>query len=284
LPASSPRRRVCDFAKEHGRHDTLAVPHELALAAYASGRFNEPMSTVDPTLARRLRATRRPSNLRVVLVLALLAVGGAVAGYGWAGFADMMSSEPDSPSVPVLVAIPVGLLLVIVGLMAWLGVVLRCSDVGLLYGLAAVLAGAAGGVLAAPADASGRPRAVIVAAVALVALGAVALLLGAAAASGRARRSRRDAEMVDTGTLTTAVVSDKGYTRFRESDRILTIVTFVFTDLHGTQRWVQRRMVVHASDPIEEGRSTRLWYDAAHPDDDRSIVVELARDSPLRAP
>jgi hypothetical protein len=85
------------------------------------------------------------------------------------------------------------------------------------------------------------------------------------------------------GVLAAATVSDKGYTVFHESDRILTTVTFTFTDLQGVQRWVQRTMTVSAADPIENGQETRLWYDAANPGNDRAIVVELAYRSPLRA-
>ena len=88
--------------------------------------------------------------------------------------------------------------------------------------------------------------------------------------------------MMRSGTRTTATVTDKGYDIFRESARILTSVTFTFTDLNGVQRWVQRPMLITASDPVVEGQETDLWYDPSAPGNDKRIVVKLAVDGPLR--
>ncbi|MFZ2172834.1 MAG: hypothetical protein WAW17_02135 [Rhodococcus sp. (in: high G+C Gram-positive bacteria)] len=90
------------------------------------------------------------------------------------------------------------------------------------------------------------------------------------------------AKFQHTGTSVSATVSDKGYTTFRESDRILTSVTFTFTDGTGTPRWVQRHMAIHASSTIVDGQQTRLWYDATDPGNDSRVTVELANEWPLR--
>lgn len=241
------------------------------------------MSTVDPTIARREREQRRPSNARVGVLLALLLLGGFAAGYGWGGFDAMMSSGPDEPSVLVLVAIPVGMIVTIVSLIAWMAVVLKRADLGLMYGNAAALLGAGAGVIVV-ATAGGGASYVLAIGFGLLGLAMACLVLGVVAAASRRRRAAAEEEAMRTGTQVTAVVTDKGYTVFHESDRILTTVTFSFTDLQGVQRWVQRTMVIEAGDPVQNGQETRLWFDAADPGDDKAIVVELAHRSQLRSP
>lgn len=244
-------------------------------------RLNVGMSTVDPTIARRERAERRPSNVRVVVTLILLLAGGLAAGYGWGGFGTMMATVPEEPPVLVLVAIPVGMMLAIGASIAWAALVLKRSDLGIMYGNAAVLLGAGIGVIAISAESG--PVFVTTIGYGLIALAVVCLILGIAAAGARARRENADDAAMRTGTQVTALVTDKGYTMFRESDRIFTTVTFAFTDLQGTQRWVQRPMLVTAADPIHDGQQTPLWFDPANPGNDKAIVVELAHRSPLRA-
>jgi hypothetical protein len=240
------------------------------------------MSTVDPTIAQKLRESRRPTLLRVVVVLALLVVGGLLAGYGWGSIGRVMDEDLVAPDASIFIAIPVGMFVTIVSSIAWTGIVMKRRDLGLMYGNAAALLGGGVGVLVA----AGKHRDGSVATaigLALLGLAVVCVVLGAVAASSRRRRARAEDDTIRTGTVVAATVSDKGYTVFHESDRILTTVTFTFTDLQGVQRWVQRTMTINAADPIENGQETRLWYDAANPGNDRAIVVELAYRSPLRA-
>ena len=239
------------------------------------------MSTLDPTRARKFNESRRPSAARVAVVLVMLVLGGFLAGYGWGSIGRLMDENLVAPDASIFIAIPAGMILTIVSSIAWTGIVFKRSDLGLMYGNAAALFGGGAGALLA---ASGYSDGAVVAGIglALLALGAVCGVLGAAAAAARRRRSRAEEETMRTGTLATATVSDKGYTRFRESDRILTTVTFTFTDLQGIQRWVQRMMTINAADPVENGQETRLWYDATEPGNDKGIVVELAHASPLR--
>jgi hypothetical protein len=239
------------------------------------------MSTIDPAIAARARRARRPSGVRVVVLLVLQFAGGALAGFGWGSFGAM--SEEMEPPWQMVIAIPVGTLLLILSSIAWAGTVMRRTDIGLAYGTAAALVGGGGGVLVA-STAVPRPGATIVlwVGIALIALGAAFLMLGLAAAASRARIARRQREIVRTGQLATATVSDKGYLVFGESTRILTTVTFTFRDLSGTQRWVQRAMVIRAEAPLENGDETRLWYDGSNPGDADSIVVEAAMNSPVR--
>lgn len=241
------------------------------------------MSTVDPTIARRERAAWRPSNLLVFVVLLLLLVGGLAAGYGWGGFGTLMATEPDEPPVLMLVAIPVGMMLAIVASIAWGALVVKRSDLGFMYGNAAMLLGAGAGAIVAAEEAGSDGRIVAYVGYGLLALALACLLLGIAAAGVRGRRARAEQDAMRSGTQVTAVVTDKGYTVFHESNRILTTVTFGFTDLQGTQRWVQRLMAIDAADPVQNGQQTRLWFDAANPGDDKAIVVELAYNSPLRS-
>lgn len=239
------------------------------------------MSTVDPAIAKRQREARTPSNLQVGVVLALLLVGGFLTGYGWGGFGWMVDVDTEEVVVPILVAIPLGMVLTIISSIVWTLVVVKRGDVGIMYGNAAVLLGGGLGVLAVAAG-LGTPLVLVVVATALLVLAAGALALGAAAAASRRRGAEREDAAVREGSVTTATVSDKGYTVFHESDRILTTVTFTFTDPAGVQRWVQRPMVVRSSDPVVDGQSTRLWFDPRDPGNDKRIVVELARANPWR--
>ncbi|GIT80408.1 hypothetical protein LLS1_20770 [Leifsonia sp. LS1] len=236
------------------------------------------MSTVDPSRARAARQARRPSTTRVVVLLVVLFAGGVLMGWGWGGFA-LIGEDAEPPVGAVLGAVG-GLILSVAGFAGWTATMLRRSDVGLGYGAAAELLGGGAGLMAVLQGTQNVVAHGI--AWALFVLGAFFLVLGASAAAARRRQGSRDERIMESGMLTTATVSDKGYDFFHESSRILTTVTFTFTDLQGTQRWVQKTVLIEQSAPIMEGQETRLWYDAANPGDTRSIVVELARANALR--
>lgn len=248
-------------------------------------RFNRVMSTVDPSIAKLERQNRRPSTVSVVVLLLVLFMGGFVTGYGWASFGVVSAATPDEPPIVAIVAIPLGMMLLIGGSIVWLSIVMRRSDIGIMYGNAAALLGAGVGVLTVEAGAdaaAGDSALVTIVGVVLLVLAAGALALGLSAAAARRRDRQRAERAMQSGMLTTATVSDQGWTVFRESTRIFTTVTFTFVDLAGTRRWVQRQMLIRAENPVRNGAETRLWYDAANPGDDRSIVVELAQQNPLR--
>ncbi|MCU1527162.1 MAG: hypothetical protein JWP75_925 [Frondihabitans sp.] len=206
-----------------------------------------------------------------------------MTGYGWTGFTAVMTQmewQSDPPTL-TMVAIPVGMFVSIAAIIAWVAVVMKRPEYGLAYGTAGLLAGAGIGVLAAR-DKFQDPGLVVFVGVGLLCLGAAFIVLGGLAAMSRARAASRQEAARRTGTLTTATVSDRGYTIFRESTRILTTVTFTFVDLGGVRRWVQRPMLIRAEDPLQNGQETQLWYDPARPGDDKSIVVAAAAASPWR--
>ncbi|MFF2053321.1 hypothetical protein ACFVU2_17100 [Leifsonia sp. NPDC058194] len=241
------------------------------------------MSTVDPSIAKAQREARRtatrPGAARVLILLVVLIAGGFGLGYGWGGL-GMLDEFGEPPWTAVLGVIG-GMLLTIAGSGLWAVTAMKRSDIGFGYGAAATLIGAGSGLLVA-AEPNGFPTIALTVAVALLGLGLLFLVVGVIAAGARRRQRSREDETARSGMLTTATVSDKGYDFFHDSSRILTTVTFTFRDLQGTQRWVQKTMVVHQSDPIVEGQETRLWYDAAAPGNARTIVVELARDNAFR--
>lgn len=234
----------------------------------------EAVSLTDPTLPRKLRQAKRPSTARVIILLALLLIGGIALGYGWT---SLSLSESEPPAL-ALVGVAAGMPLTILASIVWSWTILRRDDIGIGYGAAATLLGAGAGVLLAAS--SGVP---LVIGVALLALGLLFLVLGIRAAQSRSAQEKRDLETMRTGTVTTATVTDKGYDFFRESARILTTVTFRFVDLQRTERWVQRTMLIQQANPVVEGQETRLWYDARNPGDEKGIVVELARQFPVRS-
>ncbi|WP_025158496.1 DUF3592 domain-containing protein [Leifsonia aquatica] len=241
------------------------------------------MSTVDPSIAKAQREARRtakrPSTARVLILLVLLLAGGFGLGSGWGGF-GMLDEFGEPPLTSVLGTI-LGLMLTIAAGALWAVTATKRSDIGFGYGAAATLIGAGAGLLVVAAP-HGYPAVAVAIAVGLLIVGVLFLLLGIVAAASRNRQRSRDAETVRSGTLTTATVSDKGYDFFHESPRILTTVTFTFHDLQGTQRWVQKTMLIEQARPVVEGQETRLWYDASHPGDARGIVVELAWDHAFR--
>lgn len=239
------------------------------------------MSTTDPGIAKRQRAARRPSNLRVAITLLFLLLGGFALGVGWGGFGWMVDLDTEQVDVLIVAAIPLGMALTVISSIAWAFLVGKRSDLGVMYGNTAVLVGGALGVVLVSQRVDDDGVLTLVA-LGLLVLAAGALTLGLLAAASRRRAVTRAADARRSGRETTATVTDRGWTIFHESTRIFTTVTFSFVDLAGTQRWVQRQMVIHAAHPVENGQTTRLWYDQANPGDDRRIVVELAEDNPLR--
>jgi hypothetical protein len=240
------------------------------------------MSTVDPSIARKAREARVPGNVAVAALLTLHVLGGLASGFGWSTFASLSDEGGAEPDALGIVGITVGMPVAIVASILWTGVVLKRRDVGLGYGFAGFWLGAGLGILLAAQRVPQAAEVLRVVGVIALVLAALLLLVGVRAARARRAALESAAVMMRTGTRTTATVSDKGYDIFRESSRILTTVTFTFTDLQGVQRWVQRPMLVTASDPVVEGRESDLWYDSSAPGDDKRIVVKLAMDSPMR--
>ncbi|MFB2598232.1 hypothetical protein ACEXQE_10600 [Herbiconiux sp. P17] len=240
------------------------------------------MSTIDPAIAARERSAKRPGTVRVAVLLLLLLIGGFGAGFGWGAVGGF--SEDVDPPVLVVVAIPVGMALTIVCSILWSATVMRRSDVGLSAGWTAALIGGGAGVLLASTTtgSSGADVVLVGVGIGLLVLGLASFVLGLAAAATRRRAADTHEEILRTGMLTTATVSDQGWVIFRESTRILTTVTFTFVDTSGVRRWVQKAMVIRAEDPLTNGQQSRLWYDPANPGDEKRIVVEAAMLSPLR--
>lgn len=236
------------------------------------------MSTVDPIALRKLRAKKRPGPVSIVLVLAFQFVAGLSAGYGWPHMETFEAEEPPAVALAALIAsIP----LLVMSSIAWVGIVMKHNKLGLTTGGALAWLGGSLGVSTA-AGGLGYPQVLT-----WIGAGCLAVSLSLAALgilAARKRRAQADQEKIvlSTGTMTTATVTDKGYVIFRESTRIFTTVTFTFRDGSGTQRWVQRPMLINAADPVVEGQETALWYDSTDPGNDKKIVVKLARDSPLR--
>jgi hypothetical protein len=234
--------------------------------------LNLVMSTADPMIAVAARAARRTPPLQVAVVVALLLLGGAATGLGWSSF-SAVADDAGGAWLPA-VTVPIGLVLTVAGLVAWTRVGVRHGG-GLGWGLAAVALGAAGGVLVSAQLHGSTPLRAAVAA-GLVGLAGLLVVVSVAASAARRRAVQSEEHVRSTGTRTTATVTDAGSTHFGESRRLLTTVTFTFTDSQGVQRWVRRPMVVHVDAPVAAGRESTLWYDAADPGDDRRIAVEIA--------
>ncbi|MFE4196933.1 hypothetical protein ACFRJ9_13800 [Paenarthrobacter sp. NPDC056912] len=238
------------------------------------------MSTVDPVALRKLRKSKRPGPVSIVLALAFQFIGGLAAGYGWPQLAEFEAVEP--PALP-LAAIIASIPLLVISSIAWMGIAMRHSKLGLALGGAIAWLGAATGAALAAVELGYPPL------LGWVAAGCLAMFLFLAGVGIWAARKRRvlaarEQAVMSTGRATTATVTDKGYVVFGDSAKIFTTVTFTFHDGSGTQRWVQRPVLINAAEPVVDGQETTLWYDPLDPGNDSMIVVKLAKDSPLRQP
>jgi hypothetical protein len=101
-----------------------------------------------------------------------------------------------------------------------------------------------------------------------------------------ARLVVREDGLVASGVATTARVSDvpgasRGWSR---NGGYWRQVTFTFHDASGGEHAVARRMLIRSPGQVKVGDVSRLWYDAAAPQDGTRIVVELEKQSrPVRS-
>ena len=236
------------------------------------------MSTIDPLAARRERDARRPTTGQVLLTLLVIALLGAVTGFG----VTRLDEGDEALSILFFALTFLGFAGVIIGQIVWTSLVMRRGDIGLAYGQAAALAGA-GIAVALRAPTLDVWDVFTITGAILLGVALLLALLGWRAARSRARQAVREEELMRTGRLTSGTITDQGYDSFDEAANILTTVTVTFTDQWGTQRWVQQPALIRRSDPLRTGETTRLWYDPANPGDESSIVVEAVRQRTLRA-
>ncbi|WP_217185037.1 DUF3592 domain-containing protein [Streptomyces sp. AC495_CC817] len=231
------------------------------------------MSTVDPDAARRARASRTPTERDQLLpgVLALLGAAALAVSIASMGRTpDDWSVEQSTLSLLLGAAGSlIGALAVIGGLLGWVRTTTKNPRLlGWSVPIGLALVGAGLGLLL-----MGQTV------VALSLLG-VGVVLGALGVVVRGRRSARldvEEEIMRTSTPVTGQVTNQGYTHFGDSSRILTSVTYAFSDAQGTRRFVQRSAMIEADDPILEGESVDVWYDRQDPSNEKRIVVRRRR-------
>lgn len=231
------------------------------------------MSTVDPDAARRARAARTPESRDLVLPGILALIGGGALAACTGSIAMTPGADAGlTAMLIVLVAVGsmVGGLCTVGGIILWTRLSIKNPRLpGWLTPIALALAGAAIGLLLA----TGRVETPAILLIAAVLLGIVAFVSG----RRRAGRVDRETEIMRTGSPVTGEVTNQGYTRFGESSRILTAVTYAFTDVQGVRRYVQRTAVIEADDPIVNGEPVHVWFDPQNPSDDTRIVVRRWR-------
>lgn len=236
------------------------------------------MSLIDPNESRRERAERRRPVVRGIVSFILLTAF-AVAGLVW-GRLFVEGFETTDASIQITA--------IITAIIAWAGFLLfSIATFGswragpIVLGSALLLLGA--GLLLAPLQAGAAvldfPGWL---GLLFIGLGALVWVMTATTRAKRRRRDERQARTVVTGVETTATVTQVPPGPNPTSRGLWAAVTFTFTDATGTQRWVERAMLIRRAGDVRVGDTTRLWYDAADPGADHDIVVELARDNPLR--
>lgn len=238
------------------------------------------MSLTDPVAARHARAERRRPIVRVVLTLLLL-TSSAVTGVTWgvlivSGFESADAALQVAAIVSAIIAWISYLAFSIATFGSWRAgpVVLGIAFALLGLGLLGARLNGGGSVLEFPGWLG----------LVFLSLGLLIWVLGFVSRASRRRRAEQQQRTLASGVATTATVTDVPRGPSPSSRGLWAAVTFTFTDRGGTQRWVERPMLIRREGDVKIGDTTQLWYDAADPGNDRSIVVELAKDNPLRMP
>ncbi|RXZ47541.1 hypothetical protein ESP57_13405 [Agromyces fucosus] len=236
------------------------------------------MSLTDPSETRRLRTERRRPVVRNIVSAVLLA-SFATAGFVWGRlFVDGIDTADAALQVVAIVS----------GIIAWGGfLIFSIATFGswrngpLVLGLALFLLGAglAWPVLQRGASLLDFPGWL---GLLFIAFGVFVWVMTFVARGRQRRRSARELQTLTDGVETTATVTRVPPGPNPSSRGLWAAVTFTFTDASGAQRWVERTMLIRRAGDVKVGDTTRLWYDRADPGADRGIVVELARDNPLR--
>ena len=249
----------------------------------ARGRFNAPVSTVDPVKRERdpaVAARRRAVLMAVLLVLS------AAAGYGGSIFGDFPGGSYSigfnqlGPLTKALLAAGgLAAAMVVLGFVVRLpkpaGIRGQQSFVLAVAMLAYSLGILVGGFLPTSigryghADLSGPRGGVRVAGVVLAVLAAG--FFAWAARQDRARRRR--AQLRATGRRTMAVVTEVHDTGITNNNAPWVRLTVRFTDAHGTQRFVRRRSSVNRFAGPSEGDRMALWFDPQDPGNEKKIVL-----------
>lgn len=238
------------------------------------------MSIVDPEEVRRLRSGRRRPVVRAVVTFLLLTAC-AIAGYSWGALSVVGFETPDAGlEVAAIVCSVLAwasfLLFSIATLGSWRAGSLVLGGALAVFGVGLIAPRAQGAV--AVLEFPGWLGLSFVALGVLVWVGTVV-----ARAKGRQRRTREE-RTVSHGVETRGTVTRVPRGPNPTSRGLWAPVTFTFTDAAGVQRWVERPLLIHREGDVKVGDTTRLWYDADDPGDEAAIVVQLARENPMRMP
>lgn len=238
------------------------------------------MSLTNPTELRQARTARRRPVVRGI-VSAVMLGSLAVAGYAWGQQFILGFDKANDPLLATAI---------VSGVVAWFSFLLfSISTLGswrlapwlLVLGLLLFGTG-----LIVPGLSIGDPLFDFPDWLGLVPIGlALLLALSLIRARGlRQRRVQRETHTQNTGTQTVATVTNVPPGPDPSSRGLWGVVTFEFTDSAGTQRWVERSMLIPRAGDVKVGDTTLAWYNAANPGSDADIVIELARDNPLHLP
>lgn len=238
------------------------------------------MSLTNLTELRQARSARVRPILRGFMS-ALMLTSLAIAGYAWG---QLFIQGFDKENDPLLATA------IISGVIAWMSFLLfSASTLGswrrapwmlctglLLFGLGLLLPGVVEGD-----SAFDFPEWIGLIPIGFALLLALSLIR---ARSVRERRAEREALSVESGTATVATVTSLPAGPDSSSRGLWGAVAFSFTDSSGTQHRVERMMLIRRAGDVKVGDTTRAWYNASNPASDADVVIELARNNPLRLP
>jgi|GEM_PF-1082391 len=247
------------------------------------------MSTIDPDAAARARATRTPHARELWMPGLLVLLGAFITAYSITAFVTVIGPETEEPEtwqwILRIAGLTVASATTILGFNAWVARSLKNPRLPGFGAAQAIACGAAalGTTVVAPAPAWFQEPRMLTVSWWLAGAAAFFALLSLVSWFRRSADSRREAEIMRTGRLTAGVVTNQGYERFHESNRILTAVTYSFQDLNGTQRFVRRPAMITSADPVLTGEQVDVWFDPAHPGNEKTIAVRR-RPAELRQP
>ncbi|WP_243874935.1 hypothetical protein [Arthrobacter woluwensis] len=237
------------------------------------------MSTIDPDAVARAKAAKIPQAQDLWVPGLAVLLGAFVTAYSITAFVSVIGMDDEDPEpwqwILRITALTVAAGATIVGLNTWVARSVRnprLPGFGAAQALACASA-AFGTTVVAPAPAWFREPRMIPGTWWLAGIALFLGILSVVSWGARAADRRREDETMRSGRLTTGVVTNQGYDRFHESNRILTSVTYSFDDLNGTRRFVRRPAMITADDPVVTGELVDLWFDPARPDHLKTIAV-----------
>lgn len=224
--------------------------------------FDAAVSLRDPSLTR-------PGRVAFAAAIYVVALGAAgLAGWGWAT-SPQGTSDHLTPGIAAIMFGQGGAIVLLIATGFALPPRWRASSIGgpLMLGLAGFeVVALSAGMGVALASSHGSALGVLV----MAGLGVALMLAGALLRIRSVSRTSTRDRLVTTGLHVAGVVTDREQTGMVNNVPRWRVVT-QFSDASGTTRWVTKHSTTWSPPLI--GQEVDVYFDPAHPDHQREIVV-----------